>query len=42
MHWRGTVEELILDGGELIIEWRESDDHVFMTGPVELEMSFEV
>lgn len=34
--------KLILDGGELIIEWRESDDHVFMTGPVELEMSFEV
>ena len=23
-----------LDGGDLQIEWRESDDHVFMTGPV--------
>lgn len=34
--------KLILDGGELIIDWRESDDHVLMTGPVELEMSFEV
>lgn len=33
---------LILDGGELIIHWQESDDHVLMTGPVELEMSFEV
>ena len=29
-----TVE---LDGGELIIEWRDSDDRVLMTGPVELE-----
>ncbi|RIJ17863.1 diaminopimelate epimerase [Henriciella mobilis] len=34
--------KLILDGGELTIDWRESDDHVFMTGPVELEMTFEV
>ncbi len=28
---------VIVDGGELQIEWRESDDHVIMTGPVELE-----
>ena len=26
-----------LPGGELRIQWRESDDHVLMTGPVELE-----
>ena len=26
-----------LDGGELQIHWRESDGHVIMTGPVELE-----
>jgi diaminopimelate epimerase len=26
-----------LPGGDLIIDWRESDDHVLMTGPVELE-----
>lgn len=26
-----------LPGGDLTIEWRESDDHVLMTGPVELE-----
>ena len=26
-----------LPGGELTIEWRESDDHVLMTGPVEFE-----
>lgn len=28
---------LALDGGELEIEWRESDGHVFMTGPVSLD-----
>jgi diaminopimelate epimerase len=26
-----------LPGGDLTIEWREGDDHVLMTGPVELE-----
>jgi diaminopimelate epimerase len=26
-----------LPGGDLLIEWRERDDHVLMTGPVELE-----
>jgi diaminopimelate epimerase len=26
-----------LPGGDLTIEWRASDDHVLMTGPVELE-----
>jgi diaminopimelate epimerase len=26
-----------LPGGDLIIEWREKDSHVLMTGPVELE-----
>ena len=29
--------EVEVDGGTLMIEWRESDDHVIMTGPVELE-----
>ena len=29
--------EVEVDGGMLMIEWRESDDHVIMTGPVELE-----
>lgn len=33
---------MILDGGDLNIEWRESDNHVMMTGPVEVEMSFEL
>ena len=29
-----------LPGGDLIIEWRGSDDHVLMTGPVEYEGAF--
>ena len=29
--------EVVVDGGVLLIEWRESDDHVIMTGPVKLE-----
>lgn len=29
--------EVEVDGGTLFIEWRESDNHVIMTGPVELE-----
>lgn len=29
--------EVIADGGVLQIDWRESDNHVIMTGPVELE-----
>jgi diaminopimelate epimerase len=28
---------ITLPGGDLVIEWRESDDHVLMTGPAELE-----
>jgi diaminopimelate epimerase len=30
---------MTLPGGELVIEWRESDDHVLMTGPVAFEFS---
>jgi diaminopimelate epimerase len=30
---------LELDGGELFIDWRESDDHVLMTGPVAVEFT---
>lgn len=29
----GRKAEIILDGGSLFLEWRESDDHVLMTGP---------
>jgi diaminopimelate epimerase len=37
MERKGTVR---LPGGDLIIEWRRSDDHVLMTGPVEYEGAF--
>ncbi len=33
----GRKVKVTLPGGELAIEWRESDDHVLMTGPVEYE-----
>jgi diaminopimelate epimerase len=33
----GRKVRVTLPGGELGIEWRESDDHVLMTGPVEFE-----
>ena len=42
---RGLSERkvtLVLDGGELEIEWRESDDHVLMTGPVGFSFGGEV
>jgi len=29
----GRKVELVLDGGSLLIEWREEDGHVLMTGP---------
>ena len=33
----GRHARMILDGGDLQIEWREDNDHVMMTGPVEVE-----
>jgi diaminopimelate epimerase len=41
-HRRGLVDRkatVEMDGGELVIEWRESDDHVLMTGPVAVEFT---
>jgi diaminopimelate epimerase len=29
----GRSAKLVLDGGELIVTWRESDGHVLMRGP---------
>ena len=29
----GRQSEIVMDGGTLSIEWRESDNHVYMTGP---------
>ena len=42
---RGLTERkvtVVLDGGELEIEWRESDDHVLMTGPIGFSFGGEV
>ena len=33
----GRSATVTLPGGDLAIVWRESDGHVLMTGPVELE-----
>jgi diaminopimelate epimerase len=35
----GRKVTVTLPGGDLAIEWREDDDHVLMTGPVEYEHS---
>jgi diaminopimelate epimerase len=35
----GRKVTVTLPGGDLAIEWRESDDHVLMTGPVEYEFA---
>jgi diaminopimelate epimerase len=42
---RGMTERkatVVLDGGELEIDWRESDDHILMTGPVGFSFGGEV
>lgn len=38
----GRKVTIVLDGGELDIEWRESDGHVLMTGPVRFSFAGEV
>jgi len=38
----GRSAKIIMDGGDLHIEWREKDGHVIMTGPVELEFKGEL
>jgi len=35
----GRKVTVTLPGGDLLIEWREADDHVLMTGPVEYEFA---
>jgi len=35
----GRKATMVLDGGELEVEWREDDDHVLMTGPVTVEFT---
>jgi diaminopimelate epimerase len=33
----GRKVRVSLPGGDLFVEWREGDDHILMTGPVEME-----
>jgi diaminopimelate epimerase len=35
----GREVTVTVPGGDLLIEWREADDHVLMTGPVEYEFA---
>lgn len=42
---RGVADrkvDVVLDGGKLIIEWRESDGHILMTGPATLAYRGEI
>ena len=36
------TSDIIMDGGTLNIEWRESDNHVYMTGPAEFVFDGEI
>lgn len=38
----GRTSTIVMDGGMLGIEWRESDNHVYMTGPAEFVFDGEV
>ena len=38
----GRKARVDLPGGQLVIEWRESDGHVLMAGPVEFEREVEL
>ena len=38
----GRSSRIIMDGGELEIEWRETDNHVYMSGPAEFVFDGEI
>ena len=38
----GRKSNIVMDGGTLSIEWRESDNHVYMTGPAEFVFDGEI
>ena len=38
----GRKSQIVMDGGILNIEWRESDNHVYMTGPAEFVFDGEI
>ena len=38
----GRTSQIVMDGGTLTIEWREADNHVYMTGPAEFVFDGEI
>ena len=38
----GRTSQIVMDGGTLSIEWRERDNHVYMTGPAEFVFDGEI
>lgn len=38
----GRTSRIAMDGGDLDIEWRESDNHVYMTGPAAISFEGEI
>ena len=38
----GRISQIVMDGGTLTIEWREKDNHVYMTGPAEIVFDGEI
>jgi diaminopimelate epimerase len=38
----GRRSDIVMDGGTLNIEWRESDNHIYMTGPAAFVFDGEV
>ena len=39
---RPATVSIVMDGGTLHIEWREADNHVYMTGPAEFVFDSEI
>lgn len=38
----GRTSRIKMDGGELDIEWKENDNHVYMTGPATIVFDGEI
>ena len=38
----GRTSQIVMDGGTLTIEWREADNHVYMTGPASFVFDGEI
>jgi diaminopimelate epimerase len=38
----GRISQIVMDGGTLTVEWRQEDNHVYMTGPAEIVFDGEI